>query len=271
MSITTLRKYSRITPGQRHRIGYFYPRTSNLLLKKLHCHKQRHAGRNNTGKITVQGQGGGNYRTYKIIDFKGLLWDELGMVKNIVYDRNRTALLNLIIYNNGLRSYKIATEGSYIGQIIQNGYSAPIEDGNSLPLISIPTGIPICLINGVLCRRAGTYRKIIKKDYKLGMAIIKLRSGIYKGVDLNAMATIGKISNGEHQNCVLGKAGMSRWLGIRPTVRGVAKNPVDHPHGGGNGKTSGGRPSVTPNRRCTKGAKTRRKRNTIRHQTTFSG
>lgn len=234
-------------------------------VKKLELHKKHCAGRNRTGKITVQGKGGGNYRNYKIIDFKGEIWGVPGIVKNFVYDRNRSAVLVFIMYNNGLRSYKIATEGLQLGQIIYSGLEVEAKLGNSLPLIAIPTGSIVCLIGGTLCRSAGTFRKLIKKDFDAGLGIIKLRSGIFKGVDLTAMATIGKVRNYEDSRKKK-KAGSSRWVGKRPTVRGVAKNPVDHPHGGGNGKTSGGRPSVTPNRRCTKGAKTRTKPNSIRHQ-----
>lgn len=276
--IMALHKYSRRTPGQRHRIKIINPSINNKtiplayskILKQLQSHKQQCAGRNNTGKITVQGKGGGNFRNYKIIDFRHNIW-QVGIVKSFVYDRNRSRLLALIVYNNGIRTYSIATEGLYLGQQIENGLDAPISVGNSLPLIAIPTGISICLIDGLLCRSAGTYATIIKKDFQLGLAIISLRSGIFKAVKLSAMATIGQVSNIDHKNQVLGKAGVSRWKGIRPSVRGVAKNPIDHPHGGGNGKTSGGRPSVTPNRRCTKGAKTRRHPNNIYHQTTFYG
>jgi|JI81BgreenRNA_FD_contig_121_247050_length_900_multi_4_in_0_out_0_1 large subunit ribosomal protein L2 len=264
-----LRKYSRATPGQRHRIRLLnlpkYGILRKINIKKLQYHIQNKRGRNNTGKITVQGQGGGNFRNYKIIDFKRQLWNQPGIVKSLIYDRNRSALLALIIYNNGLRSYQIATQGLYIGQKIESGLNRPIYNGNSLPLIAIPTGIPICLINGKLCRRAGSYRTIIKKDFKLGLRIISLRSGIFKRIPLNIMATIGQISNIDHKNQIYGKAGVSRWYNIRPTVRGVAKNPIDHPHGGGNGKTSGGRPSVTPYGRCTKGTKTRKRPHNIYH------
>ncbi len=264
-----IRRFSRATPGQRHRTSIKNNTRRGII--KLRCHIKCAAGRNNTGKITVQGQGSGNFRNYKIIDFSRQLWNIPGIVKQFTYDPYRSALLALIVYNNGLISYQIATNGLYIGQQVESGYDVPITVGNSLPLIAIPCGIAISMIDGKLCRSAGTFRTIIKKDFDLGLAIISLRSGIFKGVRLYAMATIGQVSNIEHKNQILGKAGVSRWKGIRPTVRGVAKNPVDHPHGGGNGKTSGGRPSVTPNRRCTKGAKTRKYSNNIYHQTKFSG
>lgn len=289
-----LKKSRPITPGTRHKIALKFKFTRNLKklslnkelngnysiiksIRKLQKHFPTYAGRNFSGKIMINGRGGGNFKNYKIIDFRKLIWNVPALIKNFVYDPNRNALLAIVVYNNGIISYQIAVNGLKIGQQIISGPNVPILIGNSLPLYAIPTGIQICLIQtnptslkgAILCRSAGTFAIIMKKDFETGFATIALRSGIFKCVPLNCIATIGQISNIDYKNTFLGKAGVSRWQGKKPKVRGVAKNPVDHPHGGGQGKTSGGRPSVTPFGLCTKGKKTRKKPKNIFHQTTY--
>lgn len=277
-----MKQFPPYTPGQRHRLTTINPQSKYRInnstprsIKRLQYHIQQSAGRNHSGKITVQGQGGGNFHQYRIVDFHRSLFNIPAIVRDIVYDPSRTANLMLLSYNNGLISYQIAIEGIKIGQIIESGVNVPITIGNSLPLISIPTGVPISLIETVpghgasLCRSAGTFATIVKKDLQNGLVTISLKSGIFKSIPLQGIATIGQVANIDHKNQILGKAGVSRWYNIRPTVRGVAKNPIDHPHGGGQGKTSGGRISVTPFGRLTKGKKTRAKNkaNSISHQT----
>lgn len=281
-----LKTFPSTSPGQRHQIrvirnrlklqgkndvlAKFGPRIP-LLLKGF----AKKAGRNNQGCITVRGKGGGHSHVYRIIDFKRLLWDVPAIVQRIEYDPNRSAFLALVAYNNGLLSYQIATHGLLVGQVLLSGPNAPLHLGNALPIANIPIGTQICLIEmlpkqgAVLCRSAGSSATIVKKNWSnfYGYALLQLNSGIFKYVSTLCMATIGQVSNLDHKNEILGKAGVSRWKGRRPIVRGVAKNPVDHPHGGGQGKTSGGRPSVTPYGIPTKGFITRTKPFNFRHMT----
>lgn len=281
-----LKSVGKSTPGQRHQIRVNRNRailqgSDEILaqygpkLIKLRRGLNKVSGHNNQGRITVQGKGGGNKHSYRIIDWTRLLGDIPAIVKRIEYDPNRSAFLMLLVYNTGEISYQLAIEGVKVGQTIVNGSSAPNSIGNSKEVGEIPIGTRICLIEteprmgAKLCRGAGTSALLVKKDWNIssklyGYALIQLESGIFKHISTKCMATIGIISNLEHKNEVLGKAGVSRWKGRRPTVRGVAKNPVDHPHGG---NTSGGRPSVTPYGLPTKGFKTRHTPSNFRHLT----
>jgi large subunit ribosomal protein L2 len=258
--IMPFKKQCKSTPGRRHQLQIIKP-SNHFQIHSLQTTVKSNAGRNNRGVITVQGQGGGKKTNYRLIDWK-LPNTQLAIVKDIFYNPNISAFIALIIYNNGLMAHQIAVNNLHIGQLIQKGVNALPINGNSLPLFQIPDGTKICLIETkpgqgpTLCRSAGTFATCITKTQSY--ALISLKSGIFKHVSLFCYATIGQISNLDHNQEILGKAGISRNKGIRPTVRGVAKNPVDHPHGGGQGKTSGGRPSVTPKGRLTKGAKTRK-------------
>lgn len=225
-------------------------------------------GRNNQGRITVRHIGGGAKNAYRLIDFKR---DKDGIearVERIEYDPNRSALIALIVYKDGERRYIIAPNGIKAGAIVVSGPDAPISAGNCLPLKNIPVGTTVhCLEmkpgkGAQLLRSAGTSGQLVGKDG--AYVTIKLRSGEMRKVLAACRAVIGEVSNSEHSLRSLGKAGAKRWRGIRPTVRGVAMNPVDHPHGGGEGRTSGGRHPVTPWGVPTKGYKTRSNKSTDR-------
>ncbi|MDQ8039418.1 MAG: 50S ribosomal protein L2 [Rickettsiella sp.] len=230
---------------------------SNLLKPK-----PKKGGRNNHGRITTRHQGGGHKQLYRLIDFKRNKEDILGRVERIEYDPNRTAHIALILYADGERRYILAPNDFKVGMEILAGSTALIKTGNSLPLRNIPVGTLLHAVElkpgkgAQLARSAGTYVQLIARegDY----ATIRLRSGELRKILVECKATIGVVSNNDHNLRSLGKAGASRWRGIRPTVRGVAMNPVDHPHGGGEGKTSGGRHPVSPWGTPTKGYKTRR-------------
>lgn len=225
-------------------------------------------GRNNQGRITVRHVGGGSRSHYRLIDFKRIKDGIEAKVERIEYDPNRTALIALLIYLDGERRYMIAPAGLKAGDKVISGKDSPIALGNTLPLRNIPVGTVIHCVElkagkgAQLLRSAGCSGQVVAKegDY----ATLKLRSGEMRKVHLNCRATIGEVSNSEHNLRVLGKAGANRWRGKRPTVRGVAMNPVDHPHGGGEGKTSGGRHPVTPWGIPTKGYKTRSNKRTDR-------
>ncbi|MBM3618873.1 MAG: 50S ribosomal protein L2 [Alphaproteobacteria bacterium] len=218
-------------------------------------------GRNNTGRNVSRRVGGGHKRRYRLVDFKRRKFDVPATVERIEYDPNRTAFIALIKYNDGELAYIIAPQRLAAGDVVVSGERADIKTGNALPLKNIPVGTLVHnvelkpLKGGQLARSAGAYVQVVGKDS--GNVLIKLRSGEVRLVSGECLATIGSVSNQDQQNVNLGKAGRSRWLGIRPVVRGVAMNPVDHPHGGGEGRTSGGRHPVTPWGKCTKGKKTR--------------
>ena len=229
--------------------------------------KPKKGGRNNHGRITIRHQGGGHKQLYRSIDFQRNKEGIPGRVERLEYDPNRTAHIALILYADGERRYILAPNDVKVGMEVTAGAESPIKPGNSLPLRNIPVGTVLHAIElkpgkgAQLARSAGTYVQLIARegDY----ATIRLRSGELRKVPVACKATIGVVSNSDHNLRSLGKAGASRWRGIRPTVRGVAMNPVDHPHGGGEGKTSGGRHPVSPWGVPTKGYKTRRnKRNT---------
>ncbi len=218
-------------------------------------------GRNNYGRITVRHQGGGHKQRYRIIDFKRDKDGIPGVVERLEYDPNRSAHIALVRYSDGERRYILAPKGLQEGSPVMSGEDAPIKPGNAMPLRSIPIGSVIHNIEmkagkgGQLVRSAGGAAQLAARDG--AYATVRLRSGEMRRVHSECRATIGEVGHGEHNLRKLGKAGAKRWRGVRPTVRGVAMNPVDHPHGGGEGKTSGGRHPVSPWGKPTKGAKTR--------------
>ena len=222
------------------------------------------AGRNNTGRITVRHHGGGNRTKYRVIDFKRTKTDCTAVVKTIEYDPNRSAFIALIEYTDGVKSYILAPDGLKVGYIIMNGEGADIKIGNAMPISSIPVGTIIHNIElypgkgGQLVRSAGNFAQLIAKEGKYGL--VRLPSGETRNIPLNCIATIGQVSNLDHANVNLGKAGRKRHMGWRPTVRGSVMNPCDHPHGGGEGKSPVGRPGpVTPWGKPALGYKTRAK------------
>nr|WP_207187029.1 50S ribosomal protein L2 [Candidatus Sarmatiella mevalonica] len=226
-------------------------------------------GRNNTGRITSRCRGGGHKRLYRLIDFKRTARpNEEAVVERLEYDPNRTAFIALLKFQDGALSYILAPDGLQVGESVMFSSDAEVKPGNCLPLANIPVGTIIHNIEmkpgkgGQIARSAGAFAKLAGKDS--GFARIKLQSGEMRLVPVQCVATIGVVSNADHKNIKLGKAGRSRWLGRRPHVRGVAMNPVDHPHGGGEGKTSGGRHPVTPWGIATKGKKTRKNKRTSR-------
>jgi len=228
--------------------------------------KSKTGGRNNQGRITTRHRGGGHKQRYRIIDFKRDKDGIPGVVERLEYDPNRSAHICLIKYADGERRYIIAPKGLQAGDSIQSGIEAPIEPGNALPLRSIPVGSTIHCIEmkvgkgAQIARSAGTSAQLVARegDY----ATLRLRSGEMRKIHADCRATIGEVGNSEHSLRKLGKAGATRWRGIRPTVRGVVMNPVDHPHGGGEGRTSGGRHPVSPWGVPTKGYKTRSNKRT---------
>jgi len=225
-------------------------------------------GRNNNGRITARCRGGGHKRRYRIIDFKRLKHDVEATVLRLEYDPNRTAFIALIKYADGDLSYILAPQRLREGDKIISGDTVDIKPGNAMPMQNIPVGTIIHNVEmkvgkgGQIARSAGTYAQIIGKDQ--GYAQLRLNSGELRMVRAECMATVGAVSNPDQQNIKLGKAGRKRWLGKRPSVRGVAMNPIDHPHGGGEGRTSGGRHPVTPWGKPTKGKRTRSNKKTDR-------
>ena len=225
-------------------------------------------GRNNNGRITARRRGGGHKRRYRIIDFKRLKHDVEAVVLRLEYDPNRTAFIALIKYADGELSYILAPQRLREGDKIISGDTVDIKPGNAMPMQNIPVGTIIHNVEmkvgkgGQIARSAGTYAQIIGKDQ--GYAQLRLNSGELRMVRAECMATVGAVSNPDQQNIKLGKAGRKRWLGKRPSVRGVAMNPIDHPHGGGEGRTSGGRHPVTPWGKPTKGKRTRSNKKTDR-------
>ena len=230
--------------------------------------KSNSGGRNNAGRITTRHRGGGHKRRYRIVDFKRDKSGVPGMVERLEYDPNRSAHLALIRYRDGARAYIIAPRGIKAGTEIVAGDDAPISSGNCLPLRNIPLGTTIHCIElkpgkgAQMARSAGTSAQLVAREGEY--ATLRLRSGEMRKVNADCRAVIGEVGNQEHSLRSLGKAGASRWRGIRPTVRGVSMNPVDHPHGGGEGRTSGGRHPVSPWGVPTKGYKTRTNKRTDR-------
>ena len=228
--------------------------------------KSKTGGRNNTGRITTRHIGGGHKQHYRIIDFKRNKDGIPAKVERLEYDPNRSAYIALVLYADGERRYIIAPQGISAGDEIMSGQDAPIKAGNTLPLRNIPVGSTVHCIEmkvnkgAQLARSAGASVQLVAREG--AHATLRLRSGEMRKVLIDCRATLGSVSNPEHSLRKLGKAGASRWRGVRPTVRGVAMNPVDHPHGGGEGRTSGGRHPVSPWGTPTKGYKTRSNKRT---------
>ena len=222
---------------------------------------RKNGGRNNHGHITVRHQGGGHRQRYRIVDFRRRKFDVVGTVERLEYDPNRTAFIALIRYVDGEVAYILAPQRLALGDKVVAGERTDIKPGNAMPLKNIPVGTIVHNVEmkpgrgGQLARSAGTYVQIVGKD--AGYALLRLASGEVRMVRAEGMATIGAVSNPDQQNVKIGKAGRKRWLGVRPTVRGTAMNPIDHPHGGGEGRTKGGRHPVSPWGQPTKGYKTR--------------
>ena len=254
------------SPGRRGVISIKTDLYKGKPLKSLTKVKSKNGGRNNNGRITVRHQGGGHKQHYRVIDFKRNKTDLIGTVERIEYDPNRTAYIALIKYEDSEYRYIIAPQRLAVGDKIISASKADIKPGNSMPLTSVPVGTIIHNVElkpgkgGQLARSAGSYVQLIGKD--LSYSILRLTSGEVRFVLSSCMCTIGAVSNPDNQNTNLGKAGRNRWLGKRPSVRGVAMNPVDHPHGGGEGRTSGGRHPVTPWGKPTKGYRTRNNKRT---------
>ncbi|WP_207484558.1 50S ribosomal protein L2 [Arenibaculum pallidiluteum] len=223
-------------------------------------------GRNNTGRVTARRMGGGHKRLYRLVDFKRRRFDVPATVERLEYDPNRTAFIALIKYQDGQLAYILAPQRLKAGDTVVSGERVDVKPGNAMPLRSIPVGTIVHNVElkagkgGQLARAAGTYVQLVGRD--AGYAQLKLASGELRMVRGECMATIGAVSNPDQLNINLGKAGRNRWLGKRPAVRGVAMNPIDHPHGGGEGRTSGGRHPVTPWGKPTKGKKTRNNKST---------
>lgn len=255
------------SPGRR-----FVTKISNPDLHKGTPHKslvepkKRTSARNNQGRITVRHRGGGHKHHYRVIDFKRDKINIAGVVERIEYDPNRSANIALILYKDGERRYIIAPKGIAVGSEIISGVGVPIKPGNCMPLQNVPIGATVHCIElrpgkgAQLVRSAGTSAQLISREGVY--VLLRIRSGEIRRVLATCFASIGEVSNSEHNLRSLGKAGAARWRGIRPTVRGVAMNPVDHPHGGGEGKTSGGRHPVSPHGVPTKGFKTRKNKRT---------
>ncbi|MGA1861785.1 50S ribosomal protein L2 [Deferribacter thermophilus] len=259
-----IKTYKPTSPGLRFRTGSdFSEITKTEPEKSLVVSLKKKSGRNNYGRITVRHKGGGHKRLYRIIDFKR---DKDGIpatVKSIEYDPNRSARIALLAYADGEKRYIIAPIGIKVGDNLLSGEGADIRPGNALKLKDIPVGTVIHNVEmrpgkgGQLARSAGTYAQLLSKEGKY--CHVRLPSGEIRLILAECKATIGQVSNPDHENIKIGKAGRSRWLGIRPTVRGTAMNPIDHPHGGGEGRSKGGRHPVTPWGKPTKGYKTRKK------------
>jgi len=264
-----LKKFKPNTPGQRglvlvDRSELWKGKPERSLTEGL----RGKGGRNNKGRVTARRRGGGHKRRYRVIDFKRLKFGVEGTVERLEYDPNRTAFIALVRYTDDDVAYIIAPQRLRAGDKVIAGSSVDIKPGNAMPMQNIPVGTIIHNIElkqgkgAQVARSAGTYAQIIGKDQ--GYVQLRLSSGELRLVRAECMATIGAVSNPDQQNIKLGKAGRNRWLGKRPSVRGVAMNPIDHPHGGGEGRTSGGRHPVTPWGKPTKGKRTRSNKKTDR-------
>ena len=262
-----IRRYNPTSPGRRGMsVASFEEITTDKPERSLLRPLKKSGGRNNRGRITVRHRGGGHKRRYRLIDFRRNKFGVPGRVATVEYDPNRNARICLIHYRDGEKRYIIHPAGLQVGDEIMSGPDAEIKLGNTLPLSKIPQGSVVHCVElkagkgAQLARAAGTSVVLAAKDGNY--AQIRLRSGEIRKVRLECLATIGEVGNADHSHIDLGKAGRKRWLGIRPTVRGVAMNPIDHPHGGGEGRTSGGRHPVTPWGKPTKGYRTRRNKRT---------
>ena len=264
-----LKQYRPTTPGQRQLV--LIDRSGlhkGGPVKSLTEGKHSKGGRNNTGRIVVRYQGGGHKQRYRLVDFKRRRFNDPAVVDRLEYDPNRTSFIALIKYKDGELAYILAPQRLAVGDSVVSAERADVKPGNAMPLGNIPVGTIVHNVElkigkgGQLARSAGTYAQLVGRD--AGYALLRLSSGEVRMVRGDCKATVGAVSNPDQQNIVIGKAGRSRWLGIRPSVRGVAMNPIDHPHGGGEGKTSGGRHPVTPWGKPTKGKKTRHNKATDR-------
>ncbi|MCV0397072.1 MAG: 50S ribosomal protein L2 [Rhizobiaceae bacterium] len=257
-----LKNYKPVTASQRQlvivdRSGLYKGKPVKGLTEGL----KSSGGRNNHGRVTARFQGGGHKRTYRIIDFKRRRFDMSATVERIEYDPNRSAFIALVKYEDGELNYIIAPQRLQVGDRVVAGASVDVKPGNAMPLSAMPVGTIVHNVElkpgkgGQLARSAGAYAQLVGRDQ--GMAILRLNSGEQRLVHGSCLATVGAVSNADHANINDGKAGRSRWRGKRPHNRGVTMNPVDHPHGGGEGRTSGGRHPVSPWGKPTKGKRTR--------------
>jgi large subunit ribosomal protein L2 len=262
-----LKTYNPTTPGQRQlvtvsRDGLHKGKPVKTLTEGL----TGSGGRNNLGRMTARRRGGGHKRTYRIVDFKRAKLDVEGTIERLEYDPNRSAFIALVKYEDGEQAYILAPQRVGPGDKIVASKRADVRPGNAMPLMAMPIGTIVHNIEmkpgkgGQIARAAGAYAQYVGRDQ--GYAILKLNSGEQRLVHQSCMATVGAVSNPDHSNINIGKAGRNRWLGKRPSVRGVAMNPIDHPHGGGEGRSSGGRHPVTPWGKPTKGKRTRSNKQT---------
>jgi large subunit ribosomal protein L2 len=265
-----LKSYKPTTPGQRQLV--LVDRSElwkGKPIKALTEGKREKGGRNNHGRITQRWRGGGHKRRFRLVDFKRAKADVAAEVQRLEYDPNRSAFIALIRYEDGELAYILAPQRLKEGDKIVSGERVDVKPGNAMPLRNIPIGTIVHNVEmkagkgGQLARAAGTYVQLVGRD--AGYALLRLSSGEVRMVRAECRATIGAVSNPDRQNVSIGKAGRNRWLGRRPSVRGVAMNPIDHPHGGGEGRTSGGRHPVTPWGKGTKGTKTRKNKATDRY------
>ena len=257
------------TPGQRGMSKQgFEEVTTDSPERSLIAKLNRTGGRSNTGRITTRHIGGGHKRRYRIIDFKRNKAGVPAKVATIEYDPNRTARIALLVYADGEKRYILAPDGLEVGRTVLSGKDADILVRNALPLRNMPLGTTVHNIEmkpgkgGQIARAAGTFAQLVAKDEDY--AQLRMPSGEIRKINLDCFATVGQVGNLQHENVSLGKAGRKIWMGIRPTVRGVVMNPVDHPHGGGEGRTSGGRHPVTPWGQPTRGYKTRSNKRTTK-------
>ena len=262
-----LKSYNPTTPGQRglilvDRSSLFKGRPIKALTEGL----RTSGGRNNMGHATARGIAGGHKQLYRIVDFKRRTWDVTATVERLEYDPNRSAFIALVKYPDGNQQYIIAPQRLAVGDVVTAGKKVDVKPGNAMEIGSVPVGTIVHNVElkpgkgGQIARAAGTFVQVVGRDR--GMVIIRLNSGEQRYTRSECMATVGAVSNPDNSNQNFGKAGRMRWKGVRPLTRGVAKNPVDHPHGGGEGRTSGGRHPVTPWGKPTKGAKTRSNKST---------
>ena len=262
-----LKTFKPTTPGQRQLVKVDRSALhKGKPVKKLTEGLSKSGGRNNLGRITNWLIGGGHKKSYRIIDFKRRKFDVVGTVERLEYDPNRTSFIALIDYQDGEQAYIIAPQRLSAGDQIVAGQQVDVKPGNAMPLGSMPVGTIVHNVElkpgkgGQMARAAGAYAQLVGRDQ--GYALLRMKSGETRMVSSECMATVGAVSNPDHLNESLGKAGRKRWMGIRPGVRGVAMNPIDHPHGGGEGRTSGGRHPVSPWGKPTKGKRTRTNKST---------
>lgn len=260
-----IKKFKAVTPSLRYRtVADFSEVTRSEPEKSLLAPHRKTGGRNNLGRITSRHRGGGHKRRYRIIDFKRAKHGVPAKVATVEYDPNRSARIALLHYVDGEKRYILAPKGLEVGATVVSGPGAPFNVGNAMPLLAVPLGTLVHNIEmqpgrgGQMARGAGTYAQVMAKEGD--RVTLRLPSGEMRTVHRTCLATIGEVGNAEHENVVIGKAGKSRWLGRRPHVRGVAMNPIDHPMGGGEGKSAGGRHPTSPWGWRTKGRKTRRRK-----------